>query len=129
MAEFAEVMKKSKEMCDYYEICSDGCPLKNLKYKHNDLECFLYMKNYPKEAEAAIMAWEKPVTVDWSKVEVDTKILVRNGEIDNWEKRYFAKFENGAVYAWADGKTSFTARNDEYVFPWNYAKLAEETDE
>lgn len=39
--------------------------------------------------------------VDWSKVAVDTPILVRNSEEEVWEKRHFAKYENGIVYAWA----------------------------
>ena len=44
--------------------------------------------------------------VDWSKVAVDTPILVRDYNPDNWHKTYFAKFESGKVYAWCDGGTS-----------------------
>ena len=60
-------------------------------------------------------------TVDWSKVEVDTKVFVSDDGND-WYKRYFARYENGIVYCWDMGATSWTARitND-----WNYAKLAE----
>ena len=32
--------------------------------------------------------------VDWSKVAVDTPILVRDSEEESWRKRYFAKYEN-----------------------------------
>ena len=32
--------------------------------------------------------------VDWSKVEVDTPILVRDSEANEWRKRYFAKYDN-----------------------------------
>ena len=39
--------------------------------------------------------------VDWSKVAVDTPILVRNSREEAWRKRYFAKYENGTVYAWS----------------------------
>lgn len=60
-------------------------------------------------------------TIDWSKVPVDTKILVSdNGE--TWFKRYFDKYKNGKIYAWADGRTSFSARNND-VTGWKYAKL------
>ena len=62
--------------------------------------------------------------VDWSKVAVDTPILVRRFD-DNWEKRHFAYFKNGKVYAWSGGATSWTIENSKYVFSWQNAKLAE----
>lgn len=63
--------------------------------------------------------------VDWSKVPVDTPILVTDAAEPVWNRRYFAKYENGMVYAWLDGETSYTADNDDYILEWNYAKLAE----
>ena len=65
----------------------------------------------------------KESKVDWSKVEVDTPILVRDYEDGEWVKRYFAKFEDGKVYAWVDGGTSWSSDNKTHK--WNYAKLAE----
>ena len=59
--------------------------------------------------------------VDWSKVEVDTPILVKNSEDKMWRKRHFAKYENGDVYAWVDGQTSWTGADE---IKWKYAKLA-----
>lgn len=65
--------------------------------------------------------------IDWSKVEVDTKILVRNDGDKEWEKRYFSKYENGKVYAFTNGLTSWTvADSDYYVCGWEYAKLYNE---
>jgi hypothetical protein len=46
--------------------------------------------------------------VDWSKVAVDTPILVTYNGIHQWVKRHFARYENGRVYAWNHGKTSWT---------------------
>lgn len=63
--------------------------------------------------------------VDWSKVAVDTPILVRNSEKNSWEKRYFAKYENGIVYAWGYGATSWSARGSGDISDWKMAKLAE----
>lgn len=60
--------------------------------------------------------------VDWSKVEVDTPILVRYSEKGMWIRRKFAKFEDGVVYAWHGGETG---HSKSYMTPWNYAKLAE----
>lgn len=60
--------------------------------------------------------------VDWSKVAVDTPILVRDSEIESWRKRYFARYYNGIVYAWGGGTTSWSA---ERSTNWKMAKLAE----
>ena len=60
--------------------------------------------------------------VDWSKVTVDTPILVRDYDYQDWFKRYFAKFENGVVFSWAEGSTSWSA---ERSIRWRQAKLAE----
>lgn len=66
--------------------------------------------------------------VDWSKVAVDTPILVRDSENYRWRKRYFAKYKNGKVFAWNDGKTSWTSVDVETTV-WNYAKLADVKEE
>lgn len=60
--------------------------------------------------------------VDWSKVEVDTPILVRDYEGQEWARKYFAKYENKTIYAWDSGRTSWTGDG---VTEWKYAKLAE----
>ena len=62
--------------------------------------------------------------VDWSKVKVDTPILVSNDNKE-WIKRYFARYEDGNVYGWLSGKTSWTATGELSIGCWNYAKLAE----
>ena len=64
---------------------------------------------------------EKP-EVDWSEVKVDAPILVRQGNNGDWLERHFAKYENGNVYAWVDGQTSWTGADK---IKWKYAKLAE----
>ena len=72
----------------------------------------------------------KEPKVDWSKVEVDTAILVTHYEDEEWHKRYFAKYENGVVYAWNSGCTSWTThRMTACMTPWRYAKLAEDEEE
>lgn len=67
----------------------------------------------------------KEPEVDWSKVKVDTPILVRNNEDKEWVNRYFAKFADGKVYAWVSGATSWTVDDEYDVTFWKYAKLAE----
>ena len=66
--------------------------------------------------------YEEP-EVDWSTVEVDTPIFVRADEEEAWDRRYFAKYENGHVYAWVGGCTSWSGEN---ASAWKYAELAEQ---
>lgn len=61
-------------------------------------------------------------SIDWENISVDTKILVSiDGE--KWNKRYFAKYINGGVYAWDCGATSFSSN---HCTKWAYAKLYKE---
>lgn len=60
--------------------------------------------------------------VDWSKVNVDDPILVRDGDDEEWNRAHFACYKDGKVHAWSGGKTSWTASS--YMY-WQQAKLAE----
>ena len=62
--------------------------------------------------------------VDWSKVAVDTPILVSLND-KSWFCRYFAGFKNGIVYTWSGGATSWSVRGRECQDAWGFAKLAE----
>lgn len=62
--------------------------------------------------------------VDWSKVKVDTPILVSLDD-ETWLCRYFAAFKNGIVYTWSGGATSWSVRKRECQDAWSLAKLAE----
>ena len=95
-----------------YILKQDGCCGINCG-QCNMISLIWLMKEYeePKEPE-----------VDWSQVEVNTPILVRDSKNTEWVKKHFAKVENGIVYAWNNGKTSWTT---EGMVDWNYAKLAE----
>nr|DAP47249.1 MAG TPA: hypothetical protein [Caudoviricetes sp.] len=62
--------------------------------------------------------------IDWSKVAVDTPVLVSNDNKE-WIKRYFARYEDGNVYCWLSGKTSWTAICELSIGHWDYTKLAE----
>lgn len=81
----------------------------------------------PKKVEQWLQS-EHVEQVDWSKVEVDTPILVRESEQNPWLKRYFAKFKNGKVYAWNSGKTSWSIEDKIGMLCWKYAKLAERSE-
>ena len=65
--------------------------------------------------------------LDWSKVPVDTKVLVSDNG-DTWYKRHFAKYEGGSVHVFPDGHSSFTTEVSDIIYPWKYAKLYEKQD-
>lgn len=67
----------------------------------------------------------RPV-VDWSKVPVDTKVLVRDYSSNPWKKHHFARYEAESLspfYTWMVGGTSWSETNTVY---WKYCKLAED---
>ena len=103
---------------DSFCFCADFVKPNILKSECCDLDCT--------RCRMLQMMWlledyEEP-EVDWSKVEVDTPILVRFNERTNWVRRHFVKYEDGVIYAWNYGGTSWT---EDDVTAWPYAKLAE----
>lgn len=57
----------------------------------------------------------------WQDVAVDTPVYVSYASRpDDWHRRHFAKFANGVVYVWEDGRTSWTTPN---MVMYKYAKL------
>ena len=69
------------------------------------------------------LLWSIEDKIDWNKVEVDTKVLVRDRPYNEWLKRYFAKYENGKVYVFDDGRTSWNCRG---ITHWEETKLWED---
>lgn len=127
---------------EVFEKCNDGdfvIDNNNKKWKvdkYNDKgdltnECDLtsewdFITDFYYLSEIMDLEFKKVYGVDWSKVDVDTKILVSNGG-EVWHKRYFAKYENGKVCTFVGGATSFST--DGYFISWKYAKLYKEDGE
>lgn len=80
------------------------------------------MGNCPAARKRWLESEAKP-EVDWSQVPIDTQIWVRDSETDEWALRYFAKYQDGLVYAWDYGTTSWSSLGR--MVSWNYAELAE----
>ena len=95
------------------------CCLDDVSFDCSD--CVFNDNKCCKGAKKAWLESEYRPIVDWSKVKIDTPIYVKANLEDEWIPRYFAKYLNGDVYAWDDGKTSFTTAAR---VSWNYAKLA-----
>lgn len=66
---------------------------------------------------------EPELEVDWSKVPIDTLILVKDYENVEWYGRHFAGYIGGKVCAFDDG-----CKSERFIgiTPWKYAKLAEQ---
>ena len=75
-----------------------------------------------------ISEWTEPHPAEnW---EVDKKILVSD-DGEEWKKAHFAKYLNGVILAWEDGKTSWTDNWSEIAdrkIEWKFAKPAEENE-
>ena len=94
--------------------CSE-CEFSKKKKKYVGLDCFSKLLLWLYEE------YQEP-PADWSKVEIDTKVLVSD-DGEEWFKYYFARYEDGRVYVWYGGGTSW---NTCLTSSWEYAKLAEE---
>ena len=127
--EVGKVYKKDNSGMDYilYRKNIDGI-IERLEVDANQWS--RSQNTYNQMIEADFTEYEEPV--DWSKVEVDTKILVRDYECDDWRKRHFAKFEDGNVYSFENGTTYFTSDDACHLnlfIHWNYAKLYKEDED
>ena len=100
-------------------ICDRNIKCRDCLFNHVGSPCSVSALNW------LFTEYKEEKEVDWLKVKVDTPILVRDFEKAAWERRYFAGFKDGEVYAWNGGLTSWTADDEKNVCIWKYAKLAE----
>ena len=129
----------------YVTLCKEGMVLvdeegchSNLKYFNDDLSSKLFaeikitkiydLSEYAHmslefSTENRDLLWNVEDEVDWDEVEVDTKVLVRDKPDGEWVKRHFAKYEDGKVYVFKNGRTSW---NNEGITHWEETKLWEE---
>ena len=105
----------SGELCDCREIRCSEC-----LFGGKGKDCKVLLREWAEKE------YEEP-SVDWSKVAVDTPIFVRDSEKELWEKKHFAKYENGKVYTWRSGRTSWSSHTCTMI-GWEMAKLAEEVE-
>ena len=126
-----EVSKK-ENVGKVYEIFIDGVSEEAWELKDGfstkEFEFFKDGEALPElyfSSQIARMEFEE--IFDWSKIPVDTKILVSDNKLD-WFPMYFALYEDGTVYAWEKGKSSFTVYREtkEYMDSWKYVKLYQE---
>ena len=110
---------------DYF-CCLKGdmCEINGIEKIFSDVK----WENEPLDIEKEIS------TIDWLSVKVDTPVLVRHNEMDEWKRQHFHSFvkESKRPYVcYWQGMTSFTCENVEpqsRTNAWEYCKLFDEKD-
>ena len=108
--------KYAKEILDI--ICQDGtipAVVNNIPIKCTDaLDCYDCKFYYNDDCINAFIKWVnseyKEREIDWSKVPVDTPILITYSCYTL--KRHFAKYYNKTIYFYPDGTTSWSFNQD-----------------
>ena len=139
-----ELSVNGEKELHYVTLCKEGIVLIDKKGYYIDLKSFNYdlsgkndkikitkvydLSRYESRSlefstEDRELLWSIEDEIDWNKVEVDTKVLVRDKPYNEWLKRYFAKYENGKVYVFDDGRTSWNCRG---ITHWEETKLWED---
>lgn len=121
-----EYQKKKRAIFESLGAIDDLC----VGIKCNDCpfsfgdDCIVDKGNeYNKTLKAIKEVMDYEIPTDWTKIDVDTPILV-SIDGNKWHKRYFAKYDDDIIYAFNDGRTSWTALPQDYI-DWKYVKLAE----
>lgn len=85
------------------------------------LFCGDYNECYKNTIKWLLAEYKEP-EIDWSKVPVDTPVLVSDNNRD-WYHRHLAKVIENRPYIWGDGRTSWTTDGNDVLY--KYIKLAE----
>ena len=108
--------KYAKEIIDIVcETGSNPAIINNALIKCDDVQCSECKLYHCNSCAIGFAEWAnseyKEREIDWSKVPVDTCILVTDS-CDNTLKRHFAKYYNETIYFYPDGTTSWSFNQD-----------------
>nr|DAG65371.1 MAG TPA: hypothetical protein [Caudoviricetes sp.] len=119
-------------------LCEEGgfgvCKNKNVPMACVELQCnCCIFGRGAEECRVGRSRWldsEFKEYVNWETVLRDTKVFFKDLENDTWEKGYFAEYDKyeDTIFIFADGRTSYTAKNSIAYDP-KYVKLYKEEDE
>lgn len=101
--------------CDGEVVRCGETHCRDCKFNGENTKCCIQKAKWMQEE------YKEP-KVDWSKVPIDTPILVRDYEDGEWKERYFAGYIGEKICAFDDG---WTSKIYSRISTWQYAKLAE----
>ena len=115
--------KKARIICDNFVSINNTTILAAVFYEHEKRE---YIVEYDENLKAyGLSTYDDLIEYSfWNDVAVNTPVLVRRSIAEEWQKRHFAKYENGTVYTFYDGRTSWTDYATSLT-AWEHAKLPE----
>lgn len=111
---------ENEETCCLYIDCED-CKYHNISCVSTEEIADIGAENHIRSV--MMFGMEDKSEVDWTKVEKDKLIEVRENESAPWTKRYFAKYQYGKVYVYINGCTSKT---ESKIIDWEFARLIDE---
>ena len=122
--------KYTKEILDIFcETITHPALTKEGLRECDKTECSDCLFSQMKECEYCFRQWlkseYKEPEIDWTKVQENTRILVRDRDDNPWFNAHFAYYRNGHVFAFPYGRTSWTIAPDMTICPWNCAEIAD----
>jgi hypothetical protein len=93
---------------------------------HNCKSCLYHIEE--EICDKAFVHWceEEVPEIDWSRVPIDTKVLVSDSESGPWRAAHFAKPLSGLVVVFNFGKTSWTALEDNTFSTYRFADIPDQ---
>lgn len=121
-------MKNYEKYKDFViDNIKNSVPCELAKKVYGTDKCFFRQCSECAEFVAKWLDEEYKPNIDWSKVPVDTPVIVK--ERSGLErKRHFSRYKEGCIEPFVcfnDGKTSFTA---DFTTDWNNCRLAHQED-
>lgn len=99
----------------------DGCKYSNTACATpKDIECISVEENI---RDVMLFELTDESEIDWYTVKKDTLIEVSGDMNGIWHRRYFAKYKDGNVYVYLDGRTSKT---EDKTMSWKFARMVDE---
>lgn len=120
-------LKEWNRMCRKQQFCS-FCPIG--KYKKIASNCLFDIEENIGDAIEIVQNWsnKNQPEIDWTKVPIDTPVLVKDKSDAEWIERYFVAYlpnANEKFCAFNDGDTR---ENTGGVSCWNECRLATDVD-
>lgn len=91
-----------------------------------NINCLGYIRNYPEEAIKIVQKWsdEHEREIDWTKVPVDTPVLVRLNSVgEPMQQRYFAAYAPALKRKFICFENGLTSNDTCEVTAWECCKI------